>query len=185
MQFKSNPIINIILKSLLEFAPVFIFVFAFEMHGFFFATKALILFTLISTIYIYLKDKRVPYFALFVAFTTILFGIITLDLHDPRILQIRDTAYDAGIALTLALTVLKRKLILKTLFGHIFKISDDLWAKVTWLWALYFFVLALMNEFVRHHFHLGIWVYYKMLVIMLTILYGLVQLLIYREELLD
>jgi len=185
MQIKSNSIVHIILQSLVEFAPIFVFVISFEIHGFYFATRALITITILLTIYTYFKEKRVPYFAFFVAATTIVFGFITLKHHNPHILQIRDTVYDALLGITLIVTLLNNKLLLKSLFGHIFKISDILWRKITWVWAINFFVLAGMNEYVRLHFHLGAWVYYKMFAMAITIALGLILLLIYRKELLE
>ena len=185
MQIKSNSIVHIILQSLVEFAPIFVFVISFEIHGFYFATRALVAITVILTIYTYFKEKRVPYFALFIAFTTIMFGAATLKHHNPNILQFRDTVYDAMLAIILILTLLSDKLLLKTLFGHIFKISDVLWRKVSWYWAINFTCLAIANEYVRHNFHLGAWVYYKMFAMAITIALGLILLLIYRKELLE
>lgn len=185
MQVKSNSIVHIILQSLVEFAPIFLFVICFEISGFYFATRVLIAFTIILTIYTYLKEKRVPYFSLFVAATTVIFGLFTLKHHNPHILQIRDTVYDALLSITLIVSTLSNRLILKTLFGHIFKIPDALWRKITWYWAVNFAVLAAMNEYVRHHFHLGAWVYYKMFAMAITIALGLILLLIYRKDLLE
>lgn len=185
MQVKSNSIVHIILQSLVEFAPIFLFVICFEISGFYFATRVLVAFTIILTIYIYLKEKRVPYFSLFVAATTVIFGLITLKYHNPHVLQIRDTVYDALLSITLIISTLSNRLILKTLFGHIFKIPDALWRKITWYWAVNFAVLAVMNEYVRHHFHLGAWVYYKMFAMAITIGLGLILLLIYRKDLLE
>ena len=97
MLIKTNNFIQIIIKCLVEFGPILVFVLSFEKRNFFFATGLLIFLTILSTIYAFFKEKRIPYFALFIAFMTVTFGWLTLEMHDPRFLQIRDTVYDGTL----------------------------------------------------------------------------------------
>ncbi|HZY52725.1 MAG TPA: septation protein IspZ, partial [Reyranella sp.] len=61
------------------------------------------------------------------------------------------------------LLLLKRPL-LKPIFGAAFQLTDEGWWKLTVRWALFFFVLAAINEFFWRSFSTETWIASKMFV---------------------
>jgi intracellular septation protein len=68
------------------------------------------------------------------------------------------------------------KPLLGMLFNSVFNLTEEGWRKLTWRWALFFFVLAILNEIVRHYFSQDFWVSFKLFgVVPLTFLFGALQ----------
>ena len=63
------------------------------------------------------------------------------------------------------------------MIGHALKLQDDGWRKLTLRWIVFFFFLALLNEYVWRNYSTDMWVNFKLFGIMpLTILFTLAQL---------
>ncbi len=57
-----------------------------------------------------------------------------------------------------------------------FKATDDGWRILTWLWCIFFVVLAVINEIVWRNFSTDTWVAFKVWGIMpLTMVFGMAQ----------
>jgi intracellular septation protein len=169
-------------SGLLDFGPVFVFVFVFEIAGFFKATYAIMFTTILITLIAFKKENRIPYFALILTMLTVVFGYFTIELHDPKFIQIKDTIQDGLFAVAILGSILLDKPLLKSLFGHLFDVSDKVWRGVALNWGLHFLVLATANEYVRTHFHPHIWVRYKLFAMFLTLAHGLLIAIYYRKE---
>lgn len=171
------------LKSgLLDFGPIFVFVFVFEFAGFFKATFALMISTIVITVIAFKKEKRIPYFALLLTLLTLVFGYFTIELRDPKFIQIKDTIQDLILATTILGSIYFKKPLLKSLFSHLFDVSDSIWSAVAWNWGIHFLVLAALNEIVRTQFNPDLWVKYKIFAMLATITHGLIIAIYYRKE---
>lgn len=169
-------------SGLLDFGPIFVFVFVFEFAGFFKATFAIMVTTIIITIIAFKKEHRIPYFALAMTLLTVVFGYFTLEFRDPKFLQIKDTIQDGLFAISILGSIVLKKPLLKSLFSHLFDVSDKVWKGVALNWGLHFLVLAITNEYVRTHFDPHIWVRYKLFAMFLTLTHGLIIAIYYRKE---
>ncbi len=78
--------------------------------------------------------------------------------------------------------MLKRPL-LKPIFGAAFQLTDEGWRKLTIRWALFFFVLAIVNEFFWRGFSTDIWIKSKILVSFpLTMVFAFFQIPLLRRH---
>lgn len=182
---------KVVYTILIDFLPIILFLAVYDRRGFAAGTVVIILSTIVSVIISYIKDKRVPALAIFIALLTTLFGVLTLHSHDPKYIQMRDTFYDGILAIVLFMSLIIDKTysngnsrpILQKLFGHVFvNLGHQDWIVVTWNWTIHFALLAISNEIVRHIFP-HYWVDYKAIVIFITIAHGSVLMWVYRKKL--
>lgn len=103
------------------------------------------------------------------------FGGITLYLRDPRYIQMKPTAIYLMFAAVLLIGVVRRKAVLKWLFGPIFPgLTEEGWLKLSRNWALFFLALAIANELMRKFLSFDTWLTLKVWgVTVVSILFGL------------
>lgn len=91
------------------------------------------------------------------------FGLLTIWLHDPFYVQIKPTVIYLMFAFALLGGVWKGKALLKVLLGTAFEgLSDEGWMKLSRNWGLFFVVLAMLNEILRHALNFGDWLAAKL-----------------------
>jgi intracellular septation protein len=181
--FSTERLYKIFIAGLLEFGPVLLFLCSFEYLHVYKATVILMVATIISTVVTFRVQKRLPYLALYVALLTSIFGFITITLHQPKFIQIRDTLYDVTCGMTLLGGLLVRKSFLKLAFHSVLPMSDRAWNMLTHYWMYFFFLAAIINEYVRINFSLFVWFEYKSVMIIVTMVFGLLALVhCYEKE---
>jgi intracellular septation protein len=90
------------------------------------------------------------------------FGAVTLYLRDPRFIQMKPTIIYLLFAGALFAGLLKRKAMLRWLFGPVFPgLSDEGWLILSRNWALFFLVLAIANELMRATLSFDTWLTLK------------------------
>jgi intracellular septation protein len=90
------------------------------------------------------------------------FGAITLYLRDPKFIQMKPTIIYLLFAGTLVVGLLRRKPMLKWLFGPVFPgLSEEGWLKLSRNWALFFLALAVANEAMRATLSFDTWLTLK------------------------
>ena len=92
-------------------------------------------------------EKRWPVMPLVGGFFVLVFGGLTIWLQDDTFIKLKPTIVNClfGTILGGGLLLFGRPL-LKPLFGTAFRLTDEGWRKLTLRWALFFFVLAAVNE---------------------------------------
>ncbi len=171
------------ISFLIEFSPILVFVFSYKYLHIYKDTFLLMIMTIISTFFAYIKEKRIPYVGLYVALLTIIFGYITIAYRIPKFIQIRDTFYDLTFALTLAVGLLYGKVFFKDALNTSIPMLRESWIKVTQAWVVFFIACAIMNEFIRRNFSIHAWIQYKMIMIFVSILFAFIILVsFYKPE---
>lgn len=180
--FSKKTLHNLFMASLLEFGPVLLFLVSFEHFHIYKATIILMISTIVSTVATYRIQKRLPYLALYVAFLTSVFGYITLTLHQPKFIQMRDTLYDVTCALTLIVGLMVRIPFLSLAFQSIVPMTRRAWTNLTYFWIGFFIAAATLNEYVRTHFLLQQWFDFKSSMVLVTVLFGCATLYLVYEK---
>lgn len=106
-------------------------------------------------------EKRLAPMPLVTALFGVLFGGATLVFHDERIIKMKLTILDGGIALFLLSGALRGKNPLKALMGEAFHLPDPVVRTLTLRYALLFAALAIGNEIVWRTQSTRIWALYK------------------------
>jgi intracellular septation protein len=172
---------RVILGTILEFGPIFVFLLSFSHFRIYMATTFLMLATIISTIATYALQKRLPYLALYVTLITIIFGYMTLLHREPRFIQMRDTLYDLTCAGTLLIGLALNIPFLSIAFNKVIPMTRHAWQRLTYAWMGFFLLSALLNEYVRRTESLREWFHYKGYMVIVTVIFGLVSLYLFYE----
>ena len=172
----ARPQLNPMLKLVLDIGPLVLFFTANLRFGIFTATAAFMVAVLIALAVAYAKTRRIEVMPLVTAVIVVIFGGLTLILHNDTFIKLKPTIIYALFGGTLVAGLLFGKSFLGVLFDSVFNLTDEGWRKLTWRWAFFFFVLAVLNEIVWRNFSTDFWVSFKLFgVVPLTFLFGALQ----------
>ena len=115
-------------------------------------TWALIVTTIMAIVVMFYVFHRPPIFPLIASSVTIIFGALTLITNDPMWVQIKVTIFNTLFGVFLISGLWLKKNFFKQVFGKTFHYTDEGWNKFTWSFALFFFLTAVANEYVRRTF---------------------------------
>ena len=143
----------------------------------FFATATFIVATLVALAVSYALTRRLPLMPFVTAIVVVVFGGMTLWLHDETFIKIKPTIIYCLFGGTLLGGLLFGKSFLGYVFDAVFKLTDEGWRKLTIRWGLFFFGLAILNEIVWRSVTTDTWVTFKVFAILpLTFVFALLQL---------
>jgi intracellular septation protein len=119
--------------------------------------------TLVQTGLIYQLDHKLQTLQKVTLALVLLFGTLTLVLHDDRFIKWKPTVLYAAMALALglALWVLKKNF-LKLMLGSQLDLPDAVWQRLSVMWVLYCVFMALANAYVASYFSTETWVNFKL-----------------------
>jgi intracellular septation protein len=177
--------VNPFLKLGLELGPLLVFFFANSRLGIFAATGIFMAATLVALAASWWLTRRLAIMPLVTGVVVIVFGGLTLLLHDEVFIKMKPTIVNVLFGATLLAGLAFGRPLLGYVFDSVFRLDDDGWKKLTFRWGLFFFVLALLNELIWRNFSTETWVAFKVFGIMpLTIVFTLTQMpLIQRHAL--
>ncbi len=82
------------------------------------------------------------------------FGVLTIWLGDPDYIQMKPTAIYLLFGTTLLVGVWRGKAMLKYVLEAAFDgLNHEGWMKLSRNWGVFFFILAILNEVLRHYFN--------------------------------
>jgi intracellular septation protein len=148
-------------KLLLEFGPIAVFFATYKQANIFVATGSMIIVTLLSLIISYLIDKRISMPLLLSGSILIISGSITLLSGDAMYIKMKPTLLYIIFASVLSFGVLQQKPFIKEILGHAFQMEDTNWLVLGKRFAIYFFMMAIINEIVWRNFSEAFWVDFK------------------------
>lgn len=121
--------------------------------------------------------KRLPIMPLITGVVVLVFGGLTLWLHDDLFIKLKPTIINCLFGSTLLGGLLFGKSLLGYVFDSAFKLTDEGWRVLTLRWGVFFFVLAIINEVVWRNFSTDFWVNFKVFGVMpLTLIFTMTQL---------
>jgi intracellular septation protein len=168
--------LNPILKFTLELGPLALFFIVYSRVGIFAATGILMASVLVTLGVSYAMLKRFPIMPLITAVIVLIFGSLTLVLHDETLIKIKPTALYILFGAALFVGLWLKRPLLKILFDGALHVTDEGWRKLTWRWAFFFLALAVLNEIVWRTQTTDMWVKFKTFGFLpLTLLFALAQ----------
>lgn len=168
---------NPFLKLALEIGPLATFFIVNAKVDIFWATGSFMVAIVLSLSITWMLEKRLPTLPLVTGIFVLVFGGLTIYLHDDLFIKLKPTIVNTLFALILFGGLLWGKTFLKNVMGSMFSMTDQGWRILTFRWALYFVVLAILNECVWRNTTTDMWVNFKVFGIMpLTIIFSLFQL---------
>lgn len=147
------------------------------------ATGAFMIATIVALIAGWTLERKIPVMPLVSGIFVLLFGGLTLYLADEIFIKLKPTLVNCLFAAILFGGLLFGKPLLKPLFGSAVQLTDRGWRILTIRWAVFFVVLAALNEIVWRGFSTDFWVSFKLFGIMpLTFLFAAAQTPLFLRE---
>jgi intracellular septation protein len=147
-----------------------------EGAGIFVATAVFMVAIVAALAVSYALTRHLPMMPLITAVIVLVFGSLTLVLHDELFIKLKPTIIYLLFGGVLLGGLAWGKPLLGVLFDSVFHLSEEGWRKLTRRWAVFFFGLALLNEIVWRTQTTDIWVSFKVFgVLPLTFLFAASQ----------
>jgi intracellular septation protein len=182
----TKPQVNPLLKLVLDFGPLLVFFFANAHYGIFTATAAFMVAVLTALGASYALTRHFPIMAIVTAIIVVVFGGLTLMLHDATFIKIKPTIIYALFGAALLGGLVFNKPLLGVVLDSLFHLTDEGWRKLTLRWAMFFFALAVLNEIVWRNASTNVWVDFKVFGVMpLTFLFGALQVPLLKKYVTD
>ncbi len=168
--------LNPTLKLVLDIGPLVLFFAANAKFGIYAATGSFMVAVLIALAVSYALTRHIAIMPLVTAAIVLVFGGLTIYLHDDLFIKLKPTIIYVLFGGTLLVGLALGKPLLGLLFESVFHLTEEGWRKLTWRWALFFLLLAVINEIVWRTQTTDFWVSFKLFgVVPLTFLFGALQ----------
>jgi intracellular septation protein len=173
---KERSQLNPTLKLVLDIGPLVLFFAANARFGIFTATGVFMVAVLVALAVTYYMTRHVAVMPVVTAVVVLVFGSLTLVLHDELFIKLKPTIIYVLFGGTLLFGLIFNKPLLGMVLDSMFSLTDEGWRKLTWRWVGFFFALAILNEIVWRTQSTDFWVNFKLFgVLPLTFLFGALQ----------
>src|SRR5882672_873380 len=147
-----------------------------EKAGIFVATAVFMVAILVALVVSYALTRHLPVMAMVTAVIVVVFGGLTLVLHDDTFIKMKPTIIYLLFGGILLGGMLFNKPLLAVVFDSVFDLTEEGWRKLTLRWAIFFLALAVLNEIVWRNTSTDTWVNFKVFGFLpLTLLFGALQ----------
>jgi intracellular septation protein len=147
-----------------------------ERAGIFVATAVFMAAVVLALIVSYAITRHLPIMPLLTMLIVLVFGSLTLLLHDELFIKLKPTIIYLLFAGVLLGGLAFGKPLLGAVFDSVFHLTEEGWRKLTIRWALFFIALAVLNEIVWRTQTTDVWVSFKVFgVLPLTLLFAALQ----------
>jgi intracellular septation protein len=171
-----EPAPSVLLKLAIELGPLLVFFGTNAAAGIYAGTAAFMAATLVSLVAAWFSYHKLPIMPIVSGVIVLVFGGLTLYLRDETFIKLKPTIVYTMFAALLAAGLLCKKPMLEFLFGPVFTLTEEGWRKLTIRWALFFAVMAVVNELVWRNVSTDAWVSFKAFGFLpLTFLFAIAQ----------
>ena len=129
----------------------------------FFATGAFMIAMIAAMVLSQIRFKKISPLLWFSGIMVVVMGGITIWLHDESFIKMKPTIYYTFVAALLGFGLYTGRPLLKMVLGSSYPgLDEDGWRKLTRNWALFFLVMAIVNEAVWRNSTTDFWVSFKL-----------------------
>lgn len=163
-------------KLATELGPLLVFFVANAKYHLFVATAAFMVAIVAAMIASYVVTKHVPIMALVTGAIVLVFGTLTLVLHDETFIKVKPTIIYGLFAAVLGGGLLFGRSFIAVMFDQMFNLTPQGWRILTMRWAMFFAGMAILNEIVWRTQTTDFWVNFKVFgVTPLTMIFAIAQ----------
>ncbi len=146
---------------ILDFLPLIIFFALNKYYGLMVATAALIVSSMISAVFHYIKKRKIPYVPLLTAAVVAVFGGLSLYLHDESFIKMKPTIVNVILGFVVWVGWKMHKNPLRAVIGTAFHLTSHGWHILHRNYALFFMLMAMCNEFAWRYLTTDQWISFK------------------------
>lgn len=151
------------MKLLLDFLPILLFFGAYKLGDIYLATAVLMGATVVQMAITYAMHRKLETMQKITLVLILLFGTLTLVLHDERFIKWKPTVLYAAMAIALAVAVwVMKKNFLKLLLGSQMELPDPVWMRLNMAWIGYCVFMSAINGYVAAFYSTDAWVSFKL-----------------------
>jgi len=154
--------LNPLLKLALDIGPLVLFIAANARFGIFTATAIFMAAIMAALVASYAMTRHVAVMPVVSAVVVLVFGSLTLLLHDETFIKLKPTIIYVLFGATLIGGYLFDKPLLAIVFDAMFHLTEEGWRKLTLRWAVFFLVMAVVNEVVWRTQTTEFWISFKL-----------------------
>lgn len=163
-------------KLLFDLFPIILFFIAFKFADIYTATAVAIVATVVQIAWLKLRGKRVEVMQWISLGVIVVFGGLTLVLHDEAFIKWKPTILYWLFASGLAIARLTGRNLMKTFMGSQLALPPPVWERLNQMWILYFLVMGGLNLWVAYAWSTEVWVNFKLFgTLGMTIVFVLLQ----------
>ncbi|KMT65243.1 septation protein A [Catenovulum maritimum] len=143
------------------------------------ATGALIASTAVHVGYEWFKTKQLPKKQFYLFLIVLVMGGMTIYFQDDAFIKWKVTVVNLIFAVGIFVSQAFFKVSpMQKMLGKEMKLTDQLWAKISYAWAAFFAAIAALNLYIAYNFSQDFWVNFKMFGLMgLTFVFGILTVL--------
>jgi intracellular septation protein len=147
-----------------------------ERSGIFVATAVFMVAVVVSLVVSYILIRRFPLMPVVTAIIVVVFGGLTLVLHNDTFIKMKPTIIYVLFGAVLLGGLILKKPLLEMVFDSVFHLSEEGWRILTIRWSAFFFAMAILNEIVWRMASTDTWVTFKVFGVMpLTFVFAMLQ----------
>lgn len=165
------------MKFLYDFFPILLFFVAYKLGGIYVATGVAMVAAVVQISYGWFIKKNVENMHWISAGLILVFGGMTLILHDPLFIMWKPTILNWLFALVFAgSAIMGSKPLVQRMMEHVLSVPPMIWHRVNWAWVAFFMVSGLANIYVAYNYSQDAWVNFKLFGLMgMTFVFMILQ----------
>lgn len=173
------------LRPAVDYGPLAVFLGVYWMSDLMAATLAIMIATAVALVLSFAIERRLPPMPLVTAVVVGVFGGLTLWLEDETFFKMKPTIVQLLFAAILFGGLLFKRPLLKPLLAAVWPLDEAGWTKLSLRYALFFVVMAALNEVVWRTQSTDFWVNFKVFgILVLTFIFVASQIYFMRGHML-
>jgi len=169
-------------KLLIDIGPLAVFFIFYSRGNLQSAILPLMIATVISVIFSYIMEKKIPIMPTIGAAIILVFGGLTIYFDNEIFFKMKPTIINILFATILYAGQIMKRPLLKSLFSGNLKLQEEGWSQLTKRWISFFIALAILNEIIWRTQSTDLWVNFKVFGILpITFIFTMTQLTLIKK----